>query len=325
MAVGSVLLGVLGYYLPMICFILLTNHYYYRLSLNTPTTWSCESIEDFSASNNITCNGDRFRFRTLNGECNNLQYPLEGSQYTHFSRLTKTQYLPPKELINDTYTTPNPRSIARALLHHNDDFPAIPNDNANLLISGWLHFIAHGFFRHETYDITDKSYKIPLEIDDPLYNKPNKYLRVSKLKPSNTSNSQCPYQQFKNTETHWFDASQLYGTNEKVHESMMNNDKFKLFDDNDNEHIADSFSRGWWVGLSLVHNLLQLEHNYVVDELHKQYPLLTSKERYHISRLIISAFITKTHLFEAVPVIMNKDTITKLMDSDLFNLIFKKK
>ena len=90
----------------------------------------------------------------------------------------------------------------------------------------------------------------------------------------------CPAPVFRNSETHWWDASQLYGSDKERQSQVRTfvDGKIKV-DDNGRLPKSDipgvdltGMNENWWVGVGMLHTLFALEHNAVCDALKKAYP-----------------------------------------------------
>lgn len=111
------------------------------------------SIDTLPAASNVSINCSidiNFKYRTLDGTCNDLDYPTMGSVGTRFNRhtgLIQPQLSYP-ETINDTLLSPNPRNVARDLLHQTDEIVAIPAPHLNLIVPAWIQFMTHDWMFH---------------------------------------------------------------------------------------------------------------------------------------------------------------------------------
>jgi hypothetical protein len=88
---------------------------------------------------------------------------------------------------------------------------------------------------------------------------------------------------FINEVTHWWDGSQIYGSNIETQKRLRSgvDGKMKLTDngtlpvDKKGLEIV-GFQRNWWVGLAMLHNLFIKEHNAICDRLKISYPELAA-------------------------------------------------
>jgi hypothetical protein len=157
-----------------------------------------------------------------------------------------------------------------------------------------------------------------------------KYIYMSKLPdyPAGTAGSH------RSSATHWFDASQVYGSDSAWAEQLRTRGengapgaKLRVCPDGflpkyrpgkgskpplelvcgtagrsqDGPGIfltGDAPRSSLHVGLLLLHTLWVHEHNYIVDELAARYPQMTNAELYGTARLIVAAEIAKIHTVE---------------------------
>jgi hypothetical protein len=106
-----------------------------------------------------------------------------------------------------------------------------------------------------------------------LHTKPDETLDPSDIK--------CPG--YKNTNTAWWDASQIYGSSEAVTQSLRttHRDGKLLLTERFREAFLprDSagnpktgFNNNWWIGMEILHTLFAMEHNAICDMLRDAYP-----------------------------------------------------
>ena len=281
----------------------------------------------------IDCNDNpnNVQYRTLTGICNDLDIPTMGSVDTRFNRAVPVDWAD-IETVNDTLLEPNPRDVARDLLHEDEtDNPRVEATSLNLFVVAWIQFMIHDWVDHgENRYLTDNPIKVPLSSDDPWYDAGNGdyYLNIARTRRDDTYGSKPGDENnptsFLNGVTAWWDASMLYGIDQETNmdvrdpndtsklrlgSSIIDNEKsIHLAFDRDNNNEITGFNRNWWLGLSMMHTLFSLEHNAIVDGLYQTYgDLYTSDERYNIARLVVSALIAKIHTIEWTPAILNSD------------------
>src|SRR3954464_15693222 len=86
----------------------------------------------------------------------------------------------------------------------------------------------------------------------------------------NESDVKCPG--YKNTNTSWWDGSQIYGSSESVTQNLRTTDDDgkllltqegrEMFLPRDaTGNVVTGFSDNWWIGMELLHTLFALEHN----------------------------------------------------------------
>jgi hypothetical protein len=97
---------------------------------------------------------------------------------------------------------------------------------------------------------------------------------------------------FINTNTHWWDLSPIYGTDEATHarlrsyvDGKMKVDANGLLPVGPDGIDITGFSDNYWAGLSMLHNIWTKEHNLVCDMFKKAYVVfilvLDSGYEYH--------------------------------------------
>jgi hypothetical protein len=127
----------------------------------------------------------------------------------------------------------------------------------------------------------DKSYDIALPPGDKW---PHGQMTLPHTKPDDVlhqSDIKCPG--YKNTNTAWWDGSQIYGSSEAMTQSLrttLNDGKLQLtkegreaFLPRDAEgNVLTGFNDNWWIGMEMLHTLFALEHNSICDMLRKAHP-----------------------------------------------------
>jgi hypothetical protein len=103
--------------------------------------------------------------------------------------------------------SPKPRQISRELLTREQ---LVPATTVNALVASWLQFMVFDWFDHGEGTEADQ-WEVELLPEDPW---PEPSLRIRRFIPDRTRpdlGANPPT--FLNTETHWWDASQIYGSN----------------------------------------------------------------------------------------------------------------
>src|SRR3712207_1847759 len=130
---------------------------------------------------------------------------------------------------------------------------------------------------------------------------------------------------FGNTETHWWDASQLYGTSKEAQDGFrtFRDGKLKL---DPNGRVPEDpkqpgvdltgFNENWWFGLSCLHTLFTKEHNAICDVLKKENPDWDDQRLFDTAWLINSALMAKIHTVEWTPGIVNKPALWLAMNAN---------
>jgi hypothetical protein len=122
----------------------------------------------------------------------------------------------------------------------------------------------------------DENYDIPLpEGDEWPYGK----MSLPHTKPDatlNPSDVKCPG--YKNTNTAWWDGSQIYGSSEAITQTLrtkhphgkllLTKEGRESFLPRDADgNVITGFNSNWWIGMEMLHTLFALEHNAIIDML----------------------------------------------------------
>jgi hypothetical protein len=133
---------------------------------------------------------------------------------------------------------------------------------------------------------------------------------------------------FINEVTHWWDGSQIYGSDQDTQDSLRSNDfgKMRLNADGtlpvDHTRVEEAgFLRNWWVGLSMLHTLFVREHNAICDMLHDAYPHWDDDCLFNVARLINAALMAKIHSVEWTPAILPNQTLDTGLNSNWYGLL----
>lgn len=242
--------------------------------------------------------------RTADGAYNNLSSPSMGMARTRFGR-----NVPPQNAGAETTTLlePNPRTVSKDLLLRRTFKPA---ETLNILAAAWIQFQVHDWFTHDKDPDLDRAIKVPLPPGDDWSAEP--VMRVPATLVDKTHPVGRWPTRFINNETHWWDASQIYGSNEDSKESIRANQdgKVRIGPDGLIRPGIGMFNHdGWWLGLELMSTLFMLEHNAICDRLRAVYPGWSDDRLFNKARLINAALIVKIHTIEWTPAILGHPTI----------------
>jgi hypothetical protein len=165
---------------------------------------------------------------------------------------------------------------------------------------------------------------VPLEDGDSWHESPM-HVRRSLPMPAHKGRGdaeQVDYD-FANTETHWWDGSQIYGATQEKQASLreFKDGKLKLTEDgrllpHEKEEGVDrsGFTDNWWFGLSCLHTLFTKEHNAICDQLKKENPRWDDQRLFDTAWLINSALMAKIHTVEWTPGIVNTGALWLAMN-----------
>lgn len=273
----------------------------------------CGGNRHISLYKTYICTDGMKEARTIDGTCNDLNNTAAGSRLYRFGRNVPLKYVytRPGDLLK-----PNPRILATTLLERKT-FKEVPW--LNLFGVAWVQFMVHDWFDHGT-PVKENKIKVPLKNDDPLFKKMKGNMKILRTKPDacKTKDDAVP-PAYQNDVTHWWDGSQLYGSDDETHARIRSFDQGKLKVDDDGFLPLDpktkidvtGFSKNWWVGLSILHNLFTREHNLICDMLLRYHPEWADDDErlFQTSRLINTAQIVQIHTLEWTGAILNTDFI----------------
>ena len=260
------------------------------------------------------------RARTPDGTFNDLSDPWMGAAGTGFGRnapLSKTI----------THTTklldPDPRLISRKLMARDSFKPA---GIVHAMAAAWIQFQNHNWFFHGDGE-PGKVIEIPLGADDQFPENPMKIRRTIPMKGEIVDGAPAPI--FGNNETHWWDASQVYGSGREKQSVIrtFSDGKVKV-DDNGRLPEGDipgvdltGMQDNYWVGVSLLHTLFAREHNAVCDAVKKANPDFDDQRLYEIGQLVVSALIAKIHTVEWTTCVLRHPALQIAMNANWYGAL----
>ena len=260
--------------------------------------------------------------RTPDGSYNDLDDPSMGMAGTRFGRNVPLEYgyqEAPGQILE-----PSPREVSRELLTRHEFIPAT---SLNLLAAAWIQFMVKDWLSHGAGD-PRHYFEMPLAAGDPW---PQKPLRVLKTLPDPTrAEDDSGPQTFLNTETPWWDASQLNGSGpDKLPGRSGVDGKLLIGPGNrlalpDDPALSPAFVPGWWLGLAMMSTIFIREHNAIADALKATYPEWTDEDLYQRARLITAALIAKIHTVEWTPAIIAHPTTITAMNANWWGLAGKR-
>lgn len=257
--------------------------------------------------------------RTADGSFNDLEQPGMGRAGARFGRNVPNgaTVLPSEAAL----LAPNPRLVSRRLMTRETFIPAT---TLNLLAAAWLQFNVHDWLSHGKNQKADP-WQIDLAGDDDWPFRPMTILRTRR-DPASPPDARPPT--FVNQASAWWDASQLYGSDEKTQKQVRSGVDGKLAVDGKGLIPIDSktgveitgVSGNWWIGLELMHTLFTLEHNAICDALKREYRTWSDEELFNRARLVNAALIAKIHTVEWTPGILGHPTLHVAMRANWWGL-----
>ena len=256
--------------------------------------------------------------RTADGSYNDLRQPNMGRAGTRFGRNVPLQHTYPDK--EPDILRPNPRTVSLELLTR-DQF--VPATSLNVLAAAWLQFMIRDWFSHGKSP-KENPWEIRLQENDPWPEHPMRILRT-RPDPNRSAGENSP-PTYINTETHWWDGSQLYGSSKEAQLQVRAGLDGKLRLD-ENGMIPRPFLEklgeepGWWIGLTFLHTLFAREHNAICDRLKSTYPTWSDDELFEHARLINAALLAKIHTVEWTPAIISHPTTRFAMRANWWGVL----
>ncbi|GAA2278321.1 hypothetical protein GCM10010145_59290 [Streptomyces ruber] len=248
--------------------------------------------------------------RSYDGQYNDLSDPAMGAAGAVFGR-NLTPVLRP-----GLFDVPNPVTVSRRLLHRETFLPAT---SLNVLAAAWIQFQVHDWVDHPRYKAGERSVEVPLPPGTgPWRNTPGgppeSVMRIAENRAVDRPGGGCPV--FRNTVSHWWDGSELYGSDKYTARSLREpgggaglrlEDDFLPAGPHGIPHTG--FHDSWWMGLSALHTLFAREHNAVCGALRAAYPAMTEERIHQTARLVVSALIAKIHTLEWTPAVLGTEAV----------------
>ena len=260
--------------------------------------------------------GERALTRTADGTGNDLTHPEMGSVGALFGR-----NVPPAETAPVNVLRPNPRAVSLQLLTRRRFVPAT---TLNVLAAAWLQFEVHDWFSHGSNEPEDP-WLVDLDPSDPWPQHPMQIQRTRRAAP--TTDGKPPT--YANTETHWWDASQVYGSTIEFQHLLRTHDGGKLqlspdgnvpFDPSTMRELA-GVNGNWWLGLAMFHTVFMREHNAICDHLARAHPGWDDDQLFEHARLVNAALIAKIHTVEWTPALLGSPTMQTGMRANWWGLL----
>jgi hypothetical protein len=254
--------------------------------------------------------------RTPDGTYNDLSNPRMGAAGTRFGRNFPIEYSYPEP--EPAILTPNPRTVSRQLLTRHKFAPAT---TLNVLAAAWLQFMIHDWFSHGSSP-KENPWKLPLKEDDDWHENPMIVLRT-RPDPTRAPGSDDLPPTYVNTNSHWWDGMQIYGSTKEMQARLRSgvDGKLKIAPNGLVPMNREALSQpGSWLGLVLLINLFSLEHNAICDHLKAAYPSWSDDDLYYKAQLINSALLAKIHTVEWTPGILGHPTLQIAMRANWWGL-----
>jgi hypothetical protein len=171
--------------------------------------------------------------------------------------------------------------------------------------------------------LASEPHELPLPAADTW---PERPMRVQRTRKDPT---RCPMSggtpTFTNDVTHWWDASQVYGSTLAQQRKLRTGQGGKLLldargrlpvDPESGFELTGFVADTSWAPLSLLHTLFVREHNAICDALHDAYPEWDDEALFQRARLVNAALLAKIHTVEWTPALLTHPTITTAMHTN---------
>ena len=270
-------------------------------------------------------------FRTADGTWNRLDNPKEGAAGTRFLRNVANSAIHPAD--DEELMSPNPRLVSRRLLTRKvvNGVPVVQEVAfLNLLAASWIQFQNHDWVTHGE-NLMDEFIHIPLDEDDPARVRYHQqHIAVARTQPDPTRRDagETTPVTFINEVTHWWDGSQIYGSDQATQDRLRSGvgGKLELADDGRLPLAANGVEdsgmvRNWWVGTAMLHTLFAREHNAICDRLHTCYPEWDDERLFNVARLVNAAVMAKIHSIEWTPAILPNPALALGLNANWYGLL----
>jgi hypothetical protein len=259
--------------------------------------------------------------RLPGGRWNDLKDPEMGSTNSSFTRNINPRRIKPERppRLHD----PSARKVSLELMTRDEFKPAT---SLNILAAAWIQFENHNWFFHGR-GREDEVMEVPIEDDDDWHEHPMHVRRTVSPAESQDgrSSGDSEHIDFGNTESHWWDGSQIYGAHEERQNAVRAFEDGKLKIEPNGRLPEDpeqpgvdltGFNENWWFGLSCLHVLFTKEHNTICDVLKKEHPDWNDQRLFDTAWLINSALMAKIHTVEWTPGIVNNTALWAAMNTN---------
>ena len=261
--------------------------------------------------------------RSPDGSYNDLEQPAMGRAGSRFGRNVPLEHTE-RESAHDLMS-PNPRTVSRELMTRHEFQAATA---LNSLVTAWLQFMIRDWFGHGKGPEHDV-WEVPLVDSDPWPEHPM-VIPKTPADPTRPPDATEPAT-YVNTETHWWDGSQLYGNSKRdqMWRRTLVDGKLRIRPDGrldlpDDPALSPLAVPGWWLGLSIMGILFILEHNAICDRLKAEYPAWDDEQLFQRARLINVAVLAKIHTVEWTPAVIGHPTTRIAMRANWWGLAGEK-
>lgn len=236
----------------------------------------------------VNCSQQNTMFRAADGTCTDLKDGHIGAAGVAFGRNVNPAFIDrdaPKKIM-----VPNPALVSQQFFTR-EEFKPIPF--LNMIAGVWIQFMNHDWLTHGP-----NQEKNPYKVKGPDGREHS--VDRTKESPQNTAQYKPGFDKVSvNDVTHWWDASQLYGSNQQDRDALRTfyfgkmrtekvngrellpkaNDLDPARNRQNHGYEQTGFRDNWWVGLSMLHTLFIKEHNAIADMLMRNHVSYDSKTK----------------------------------------------
>ncbi|MCW2621709.1 MAG: heme peroxidase [Frankiales bacterium] len=256
--------------------------------------------------------------RSVDGSYNDLGRPRAGMAGTRFGRNVRLESVTTPSRTD--VLEPSPRRISQELLTRTE---LIAATSVNALVAPWLQWMIRDWFSHGQ-GVKDDPWEVELAADDPWPHHPMSIPRTMPDPTRPAGSTAAPTS--VNTCTHWWDASQIYGTMPEYQRAVRTGVQGTLRVEPDGSlpvpqgEGGPTSEPGFWSGLLMLQTVFTREHNAVCAALHEAYPAYGDEELFQRARLVIAALIAKIHTTEWTPAVISHPTTVTGMRANWWGL-----
>ena len=228
----------------------------------------------------------------------------------------------------DEVHEPSPREVSRLLLARDGEMTPAPF--FNLLGAAWLQFQVHDWLSHGQ-GTRARQIKIPLAPDDdwPQDVRIDGDMAITGTDPSGLGGTPGGPPVFVNSETHWWDGSQVYGSTADRARMVREGAGGRLRLEPDGSLPMDAIhgvemagvNANWWMGLSLLHTLFAHEHNAICAMLADRHHDWDDERIFQVARRVNAAVMAKIHTLEWTLAILPHPTVRAAMRGNWYGVL----
>ena len=261
--------------------------------------------------------------RSADGSYNDLERPAMGMIGARFGRNVPLDRTYPEE--EPGLLEPSPRLVSRKLLTRDEFKPATI---VNVLAAAWLQFEVHDWFSHGK-NLADRPFQVELDEDDPWAERP---MSIERTRNDPFPDGDGGATTWVTADSHWWDGSQIYGSEPAVSAALREGNGGRLRLDQDGQLPRDlddkldlsGVAGNFWLGLALLHTVFSHEHNAIANRLAAEHPDWGDDQLFEKARLITAALMAKIHTVEWTPAIIAHPTTRYGMRANWYGILGKR-